>query len=266
MPRRTCRPRWAALALPGFLLAALPSATGAWTPGTQLAIASRVADLAPPDLARQIEKHEAEFREGVLAPFRDGDPSRHFQNPDGSGRLAAVIREETDRAVAAIRGHRPFADVVHQLGVLTHYLADANNPLNATQDDGEEGHYFADFLHYAESAQARFAVVFYGLDPRLRRPEDVAPFADRALWRGRELYPHLGQEYRRIGFGEGRHRFDDRSTAFGVASVAFSHAVTDAALLLRYVWIEAGGVDPRRALPGREDDTVLLLTRSFSSP
>jgi len=35
--------------------------------------------------------------------------------------------------------------------------------------------------------------------------------------------------------------FDDRSTAFGVASVSYSHAVTDIVNLYFYIWREAGG-------------------------
>ena len=35
--------------------------------------------------------------------------------------------------------------------------------------------------------------------------------------------------------------FDDRSTAFGVASVCYSHAVTDVANLQVFIWKEAGG-------------------------
>ena len=42
--------------------------------------------------------------------------------------------------------------------------------------------------------------------------------------------------------------FDDRSSAFGVASVAWSHAVTDVALVLRYIWLRAGGADERTGL------------------
>jgi hypothetical protein len=35
--------------------------------------------------------------------------------------------------------------------------------------------------------------------------------------------------------------FDDRSTAFGVASVSYSRAVTDLVNIYYYIWKEAGG-------------------------
>jgi hypothetical protein len=71
----------------------------------------------------------------------------------------------------------------------------------------------------------------------------------------------IGGEYRRIDFASGLGRFDDRSTAFGVASVAFSHAVTDVTLALRYIWLAAGGIDDRANLPAG-GSRLMLLPRS----
>lgn len=223
----------------------------AWTPGTQVTVAREAARLVPADLARQIDRHRRAFEEGATAPFQDGDPARHMKNPDGSGSLDRVIQEEVARAIAAIRTHRPFEEVVRQLGVVSHFVADANNPLATSAADGEEARYFVDYLRYAESAEPRFPLVFYGIRPGLEERKDVSPVLAEAFRRGRGLYPLVGREYRRIGFASGLGRFDDRSTAFGAASLSFSHAVTDVALVLRYIWITAGGVDERSNLPAR---------------
>lgn len=223
----------------------------AWTPGTQVTVAREAARLVPADLARQIDRHRRAFEEGATAPFQDGDPARHMKNSDGSGSLDRVIQEEVARAIAAIRTHRPFEEVVRQLGVVSHFVADANNPLATSAADGEEARYFVDYLRYAESAEPRFPLVFYGIRPGLEERKDVSPVLAEAFRRGRGLYPLVGREYRRIGFASGLGRFDDRSTAFGAASLSFSHAVTDVALVLRYIWITAGGVDERSNLPAR---------------
>ena len=66
-----------------------------------------------------------------------------------------------------------------------------------------------------------------------------------ALLRGRVLYPAIGREYARTGQIDGRALFDDRSTAFGVAAVSYSHALSDTANAYRFVWLRAGGADPR---------------------
>lgn len=238
------------------LLPALPAA--AWTPRTQATIAGEAAALAPPDLARQIERHRRAYRQGVAEPFGDGDPGRHSAAPGGL--LPQVVVAEAARAVTMIEQHRPFEDVVRQLGVLAHYVADLGFPLNTADDDPREGDYFADYARYVESTEPRLPLVFYGLLPGLEGRGDLVPLVAAGVERGRGLYPLVGREYRRIGFASGRGRFDDRSTAFGVGSLAFSHAVTDVARALRWVWLSAGGGDPRSGLPVA-GDIVLRLPR-----
>ncbi len=242
---------------PAALLAALAAPAGGWTPASQVTIADEAARLAPPDLYRLIDRHRRQYHEGVRAPFEDGDPARHEANPDGTGVLDRVILAEVEGAVRAIVEHRPFAEVVYRLGVVSHYLADANNPLAASAADPDEGRYFADFLRYAESAEPRFQLIFYGLKPEIDRGRDFRPLLAETLKRSRELYPLVSLEYRRVGFAPGRTAFDDRSTAFGVAALAFSHGVSDVALALRYVWLKAGGADQRSYLPS--DGKQLLL-------
>ncbi len=236
----------AALGLTGFAIAR-PSA--GWTPEMQRRIATEAARLGPRDLYRQIERHRREFDQGALSPFSDRDPGRHSRNPDGTGTLDRAVREEAAAAIAAIRDHRPFAEIVARLGRVSHYVADANNPLAASNEDAQEGLYFADFLLYAESAEPRLPLVFYGLPRGWDRRPDLSLLVGDALTRSRRFYPAIGREYRRIGFGSGRSLFDDRSSAFAVASLAYSHAVTDAAIALRTIWLEAGGGDTRKRLP-----------------
>jgi hypothetical protein len=248
---------------PFFLLVLLFLATPplhAWSEDSQLAIATEAARLAPPDLARQIDRHRADLRDGVLEPFRDSDRARHEKNADGSGMLDRVIADEARRAVSYIRGHRPFADVVHQLGVLLHFVADANHPLYTSSDDRDEGRYAADYHRYVTSAETRFAAAYYGLDPRLDDLAAIPAFVERSLARSRALYPYIGAEYRRIGGGSGVGAFDDRSTAFGVAAVSFSRALTDGAAMLRLVWLEAGGAD-RLERPSIDSGQIVKLPR-----
>jgi hypothetical protein len=233
----------------------------AWTPATQATIAREAARLAPPDLARQIARHKSDYQAGVAAPFSDTDAGRHRKNPDGEGSLDRVIAAEVEATIAAIRGHQPFAEIVRRMGTVSHFVADADNPLATSGDDPEEGRYFADFLRYAESAEPRFPLIFYGAWPALNTQRDLDVLLAETLRRGRQLYPTVGREYRRIDFASGLGRFDDRSSAFGVASVAWSHAVTDVALVLRYIWLRAGGADDRSGL-ATAGGRLLLIPRS----
>ncbi len=250
--------RLAGLALLPISLLAPPLA--AWTPETQEVIAFEGARLAPPDLYRQIDRHRRELAEGTRVPFRRARAEQHVENPDGGGTLAETLVLEAERAVEMIRGHRPFAEVVHQLGVVAHYVADANNPLNVSDADPQESRYFADFLFYLESAEPRLPLLFYGVLPGLKEMGSLAPLVSRTVERTRELYPLVGMEYRRIGFASGVGRFDDRSTAFGSASLAFSHAVTDVAQVYIWIWVRSGGYDPRMGIP-EQGTKVLQLPR-----
>ncbi|MGH9382289.1 MAG: hypothetical protein ACRD2Z_17020 [Thermoanaerobaculia bacterium] len=228
--------------------AAAPAA--AWAPESRVAIADWAAQIAPPDLRRQIERRASAFRDGVLAPLEpaaDGNPQG---GPDGDrGRIERIVRE-AERAIALIEEHRPFDDVVYQLGIVCQLVAAAANPLEASDGDPQEGRYHDDFLRYALSAEKRLEPVFYGI-PARSDTEGLRALIAATLERSRALYPSVGREYRRIGFADGRRRFDDRSTAFGVVSVAYSQAISDAAVALRYIWLRAGGADARSGLPVR---------------
>lgn len=242
--------------------AALAVPAAAWTPGSQEGIARAAARLAPPDLYRQIARNRDAYLLGAVEPFKDRTPENHVQNGNGDGRLAEVIPVAVQNVIDSIRAHRPFNEVVYRLGVVAHYLADANDPLAVAESDPEEGRYRADFLRYAESAEPRLRIVFYGFRPEFDGRRDLAGLVDEALRRSRQLYPLVGREYRRIGFQSGLEGFTDRSTAFGVVGLGYNHAVSDIAEVLRYIWITAGGVDTRHRVPLRGQETVLVPPES----
>ncbi len=245
-PLRTLPTLLAAFTL---LVAALPG--HAWTPTSQQRIAEMAARLAPPDFYRQLARHRAAYVQGVLDPFREAEPAHHFANGDGSGRLDQAIAQSVDNTIAAIRAHQPFEEIAYRAGIVSHYLADANNPLNSDESDGEEGRYFADFLRYLEQVEPRLELVFYGFRDGPHQSRHLPALIAETLERSRGFYPVVGREYRRVGFASGIKAFDDLSSAYGVASISYSHAISDIAEVLRYIWIEAGGIDTRVRIPLR---------------
>lgn len=218
-----------------------PEVARAWTPATEVSIAKEGARFAPADLHRQIARRQRAFTRGV--------ESRGGWAP--GERLDVAVVREVARAVRMLRTPEPFDQVVEQLGVVCRLVAVAHDPLVASDADREESRYAADYARYAESASARFPLVFYGFRRDFDEPRDVARLVAEAVERGRSLYPAVGREYRRIRFGRGTALFDDRSTAFGVTSLAWSHAASDVGEVLRYIWLQAGGADDRRRLPAR---------------
>lgn len=216
----------------------LPFSLGAWSQDSQQAIAEAARKVAPPDLDRQIEKHEAAFRAGI----EQAPALASHRLPVGE-----LIDSQSDRAVELIRTHSPFASIVEQLGRVAYWVAYGNNPYHAA---GRTANY-EDFLAYVDSAHPRFRPVFYGLIPDLEDGAAVSMLVDMAARRGHRYQPLIEGEYRRVHGPPGAGKFDDRSTAFGVTAVAYSHAVTDVGLALRRIWLEAGGAD-RRLLPVRD--------------
>lgn len=242
-------------ALPVFLIVGLaalgsPSPCTAWKAQSQYTIGEQAARLVPPDLYRQMVRHRAAFREGMADPFLHGDPQDTYKLSDGRGRLDQAIKISSQRAVDAIRSHQPFREVVFRLGVVAHYVALANNPLYTDATDPQQGRWAQDFLNYLESVEPRVEVVFYGFRKH-GGPGHLDALIQDTLNRGRRLYPLVGREYRRVGYKPGAEAFDDRSTAYAVAALGYSHAVSDIAEVLRYIWLEAGGADSRVTLPLR---------------
>lgn len=237
----------------------------AWTPESQVFLARQAVKVAPKDLRRQILRHMDEVEKGALAPFKDGNAAYH-QRTEENGQLHLVIQREVERTIAAIKAHKPFDEIAYQVGVVAHYVADAHNPLNTSDRDASEKHYYADFLDYLESTQDRLEIVFYGLDRQFetdRRLGGDGGYIERTLARSRDLYDTVSSEYRRIGKLPGRAYFDDRSSAFGTAALLHSRAVTTTAQILRYIWVEAGGGD-WRPTPHDDEGRIFLVPKDVA--
>ena len=206
---------------PLALLLLFPTAALAWTPPANSLIAKKSLQLSPPDLRLLIEKFPAEYATGV---------EEMADAPD----LRQRIEKETGGIIKMIRSNQPMPLVVERLGILARLVADANNPLKLDARLTPVGD---DYEHYFERKIVLFPTVFYGLDSHFR----LGPYLDRTFARSRTFAPLVAEEY----FGDGAMHtsddFDDRSTAFGVASVSYSHAVTDVVNLYYYIWKEAGG-------------------------
>ena len=220
-------------------------------------IAFDAARLAPPDLYRHLVRNRQAFVIGIDEAAKRAQRSEQEKNPDGSGALDRAIAVRVDEAVQAIRSHRPFNDIVYRLGQVAYFLARANEPLATDRADPDEPRFARDFDRYTASTLPRLRRVFYGFQPgQIVRQGHVEALIQRTLARGRALYPLIGREYRRIGFRSGVEAFDDRSTAYAVAALSYNHAVSDLAEVLRYIWLAAGGADPRPNLPIRGRDAV----------
>jgi hypothetical protein len=238
----------------GFVLLLLfPLTAAAWTRASDERIATKGAALAPPDLRMLIERFENDYKQGLArAQSDEGTESHHYFVVSREGRLRERIERETRSTVDAIRKGEPMSSVVERLGGLVHLVADANNPFHVANGDARLAASKNDFELYFERRLPKFPTVFYGLDPQFR----LTSYLDRTFARSARFYPLVASEYFRDGERRTSAAFDDRSTAFGVASISYSRAVTDVVNLYYFIWKEAGG-DVRAAAVMRDGNLLL---------
>ena len=236
-----------------LLLAFLPVIANAWTRASDERIAKKAAALAPPDLRVLLERLESDYKRGIeRAQADEGSESHHFFVLSREGRLRERIERETRETIRLIRTGESMHLVVERLGILAHLVADANNPFHVGKDDTRLAASHNDFEQYFERKLAKFPTVFYGLDPKF----GLSPYLDKTFARTAKFYPLMSEEYFRGGERRTSADFDDRSTAFGVASICYSRAVSDLVNLYYYIWKEAGG-DVRSAAAMRRGNLLL---------
>lgn len=219
-----------------FLLCAINA--NAWTRASDRRIAQRGAELAPPDMKLVLQRFQPEFDEGLeRAEADEGSATHHYFVLSREGKLRERIEQETRGVVTMLRTRQAMSLVVQHLGVIAHLVADANNPFHTSNHDALSSLAHDDFEQYFERRLAHFPTVFYGIDRNLQ----LGNYLDRMVARSARFSPLMHEEYFRGGDVHTSAEFDDRSTAFGVASVSYSHAVTDLANLYYYIWRESGG-------------------------
>jgi len=200
----------------------------AWTPAADRVIAIRAARLAPRDLRLLLDRLQRQYLEGIARGLAEEGVDIHHHH------LRQRIESETKKTIVMLRTGQPMDEIVRRLGILAHLVGDANNPFHVGADTELEPSR-SDFEHYFEERLGHFPTVFYGLDLRL------GVVLDRTFARSARLAPLMNEEYFRGGARRTARDFDDRSTAFGVASICYSHAVTDLVSIYYYIWREAGG-------------------------
>jgi len=236
-----------------IVLLFLPLPAFAWTKASDLRIATKAEALAPPDLQLLLHQLEPEYHRGLeVAEADEGSANHRYFVLSRTGKLRERIEKETNAIIRMIRTNQPMSTVVEHMGILAHLVSDANNPFHTSEDDPRLSLSHDDFEQYFERSLAKFPTVFYGLDDDFR----LASYLDRTFARSTSLYPLMSEEYYRGGVQRSSEDFDDRSTAFGVASVCYSHAVTDLVNLYYHIWRQAGG-DVRSAALMRRGNLVL---------
>jgi len=235
-----------------LMLALLLAATcSLHPPALEGDVGRRSLPWLPPDLARQVVKHDRAFAAGYTAARRW--PSE-FHRRDGNPNVEMAIVAQCERLVQAIRKQRPFDEVVGGFGALAHLTLDHASPFLGTADSDP---YAMAFRSFTVRALPRIPMVFYGQDNVfLGSPRGGIPrFLARKAGATSPLAALVREDVDRVGGPAAWHLLDDRSTTFGVASLMLNHAVSNFVNLASWVWGQAGGLVP--TIP-QEGDTFLV--------
>jgi hypothetical protein len=216
------------VAAPGF----------AWTAATRVRMVDDAVKLMPPTLRKVLEARRDAVLSGMLTPMtgEDGPPHRP---PWDAGTLEGSVSAAAHDLVAGVDGQISFRDVAKRFGTLAHFVADAGFPPGAAGASGAA--HYAHFGTFCESRRGRFPLVFYGHDnPALARG-DFKAFTLAVLERERKEDVTLAQAYASAPSWDDPASFDDRSVPFAVASLAYSHSVTDIVQAWLAAWRQCHG-------------------------
>lgn len=226
---RAVRARLAAV----LAVLAVPFAAHAWTAPTRVGMIDDAVKLMPPSLREVLTERRDDLLNGMLAPMTTEDDPAHRPAWD-HGTLDGTVDGAARDLVTAVNGHQSFHDVAKRFGALAHYVADAGFPPGAAGAPGAP--LYAHFAAFCETRRSRFPLVFYGHDNAALAKGDWKAFAKGVLERARGEGGTLAGAYAAAPSWDDPASFDDRSIPFAIASLAYSHAVTDIAQAWLAAW------------------------------
>ena len=213
----------------------------AWTPKTYQLIVVKSVQLMPASFRHIMLNNKEQILSGCLNPDAAGEQEHRYDVRSKKGFLQDKILELTESIPRKIHDHVPFREVAVDFGRLAHYLADLNDPLILSDADARESQYRADFARYLERNMDKFPWIFDGHEnPILARP-DLKEYFYSIASNTVVKYPRLGEAYFPDGVLVSSETFDPKSHPFGIASLSYSHSITNTVQIWFYVWRKSHG-------------------------
>ncbi len=209
-----------------------------WEAETRVRIVDEALRFMPASLRLALEQHREPLLRGLLTPMTDEGGPEH-RPPWNDGTLDTTLAGAAEDLTAILGRRTPFADLAREFGATAHYVLDAGFPPGV--GDSDEASRYAHFARFCRSRRERFPLVFYGHeDPALDRG-DFHAFGLAVMARARADDRQLSRAYAAAGSPPDPSAFDDRSVPFAIASLSYSHGVTEVVRLWLRIWREAGG-------------------------
>jgi hypothetical protein len=210
----------------------------AWTAATRVRMVDDALKLMPPSLRQALEARREALLRGMLTPMTSEDAPGHRPPWDG-GTLPASVEGAAKDVIAGSEGRQPFSEIARKFGVLAHYVADAGFPPGAAGPSGADR--YAHFAAFCQERRGRFPLVFYGHGSVFLAKADDKGFTKAILERARAEDKTLAAAYAAAPSWNDPPSFDDRSVPFAMASLSYSHSVTDIVQAWLSAWARCHG-------------------------
>jgi hypothetical protein len=219
-----------------------PGALLAWDEATYRAVAEDSLRLLPPSLQEVVEPYKDAIIEGAAEPLSLHKKSkRHtYDTTTGKGDLIEESLKAVEEGIKLVEQQKPFSEVARQLGLMCHLAVDLADPLRASNEDPREAEIAEDFAAFSVRQKEKFRPFFHGYPPQFLS-KGLEPFLKRFSDHSRTFYPILLRAYYPDEKRVSSKAFDERSTAFGIASVGYSQALLTTGTMWVYFWHHAHG-------------------------
>lgn len=198
----------------------------AWSPTTYQAIGLNAVKLMPAHFKDILVKRQAILFKGI-------NSSASFEKDE----LIEMIQQTAESLKKKLKTKVNFNEVLFEYGVLAKMISDLNDP---TAFAKEVTNLKEEFQTLVAAKIAKIPVVFYGYNENLLARKDLKSYLEGSFERSQKYKDKLVSSY----LSQGQASFaqsDDRSPAFGIAALAYSHAISDVANVWLYIWKETNG-------------------------
>jgi len=228
-----------ALAAAGALL---PRPAGAWPAPLVESIARDARRLIPRSLGVLMSEREKQIFEASqrLPPELTQALTADLMRGELQPATLAALEAHADEAVALLREQKVSEGVV-KLGALLRIPADLADPVLTAGEPGYPAGVTREYYSFVQQSLPKIPVVLDDKAALRLRRDGLSPYWLRLHDRSRSDAPVILIEMFRNGRVVDHRTLDYRSPVFGVASLAYSRAVTSIAATWLVLWRSVGG-------------------------
>ncbi len=150
------------------------------------------------------------------------------------------IKILTKEQIEDLKGFPNFKVVIERFLKIFHLFAQLDDFSSFIKFSGKNypQEYALDFERFLNLKRDKFVPIFYGFSRDLFLKSDPDSFLNSIWERNEKFYSNLILQYEK---GGNSYTFDERSAAFGIASIMFSRTITDTVNIIVYIWWKSNG-------------------------